>query len=759
MNFAIVGTGYVADSYLPTLENHPMLQFSGAWDRSPGNLSAFLRRWPARQYRSFEQLLEDPEVKMVLNLTNPRSHFEVTRRCLEAGKHVYSEKPLGMTPREALALAALAKNRNLQIACAPCSMLSETAQTLWRAVRRSAVGKVRLVYANFDDGMIAPAQQPWNWRSESGIPWPAKDEFEIGCCYEHAGYVLTWLAAMFGPAESVTAFASCQLPDKGIPVDGMAPDFTVGCIEYPGGVVARVTVGLVAPRDKSLTVVGDEGTLFVGNVRNDIAPVFLRPSHLTRMQSAVDRRIQWLHRWLESRWSWPGSAVLFQKRLPLARKSPGVLLGPGKPVDFLRGPAELAEAIMQQRPCRLSAELGIHVVEIIETLQYPDHGGVKKRMTTTFAPIQPMEWAKAPEEEVTQPGHRTIRVAHLPVYAENPYQPQLMGKLRANQVAVTDGGAGGNFFRAALLRWKPDIMHFHWLHPYLLRPGWLASNIRSIRFLVEIVLLRLAGVKVVWTVHNLVNHDERFPMLERFYTRLFARLATGVVFHSQAALALARESLGINGNKLTAVIPQGNYIECYPNQLAKSECRQLLNLKESQLVFAILGRMEPYKGILELIQCFHQMPPEAHLVIAGHVSSPEMLERIRASIGGATNIHLHEGFVPDDRIQVFLNAADAYVFPVRNILNSGSISLAMSFGLPCIAPRLGGVPENLGENGGIIYDPNQPGGLMEALGQAVQQRSELARYGRANLERARVRTWDRMAAQTAALYRRCLERF
>ena len=89
-----------------------------------------------------------------MNLTNPASHFEVSRACLEAGKHVYSEKPLATNMDDARALCALAESKGLMLASAPCSVLGEAAQTLWLALRRNEIGKVRLVYAELDDDFV-----------------------------------------------------------------------------------------------------------------------------------------------------------------------------------------------------------------------------------------------------------------------------------------------------------------------------------------------------------------------------------------------------------------------------------------------------------------------------------------------------------------------------------------------------------------------------------------------------------------------------
>jgi predicted dehydrogenase len=388
MNIAIVGCGCVAEFYGTTLGNYPNLKLVGACDHNERNLQAFCQRWSTRRYANLEQLLEDPSVQLVLNLTSPRSHYDVTRKCIEAGKHVYSEKPLAMESEKARELVDLADQRNVYLACAPCSVLGETAQAVWKALRENVIGRVRLVYANFDDGMIAPKESPWLWRNESGVPWPAKDEFEVGCTYAHAGYLLTWLAVFFGPALNVTAFASCLLNDKGIAVESMAPDFTVGCIEYGNGVVGRVTCSLVAPKDKSITIIGDDGILTVAEVRNDICPIYVRPVPAGRWRGGIERRLNNIRRSLRV----PGCETDWHlwDRYPLLGKPPGRFVSQGKPVDFSRGPAELADAVEKKRPCRLSAKLGWHITELVESLQYPDRFGFRRTLTSSFDLIQPI---------------------------------------------------------------------------------------------------------------------------------------------------------------------------------------------------------------------------------------------------------------------------------------------------------------------------------------------------------------------------------
>src|SRR5690606_42032769 len=97
---AIVGCGYVADSYRYCLSLHQgKLKLTGVYDRDPERLKAFTDHWGDRAYASLEALLNDPDCRIVVNLTDPENHEIITRSAFVAGKHVYSEKPAAMSVR------------------------------------------------------------------------------------------------------------------------------------------------------------------------------------------------------------------------------------------------------------------------------------------------------------------------------------------------------------------------------------------------------------------------------------------------------------------------------------------------------------------------------------------------------------------------------------------------------------------------------------------------------------------------------------
>eukprot|EP00581_Thalassiosira_minuscula_P021723 CAMPEP_0184435714 /NCGR_PEP_ID=MMETSP0738-20130409/505991_1 /TAXON_ID=385413 /ORGANISM="Thalassiosira miniscula, Strain CCMP1093" /LENGTH=213 /DNA_ID=CAMNT_0026802225 /DNA_START=36 /DNA_END=674 /DNA_ORIENTATION=+ len=202
---SIIGCGFVADLYMRSFAAHPDIAVTQVFDHDPNRLKAFADHWNLHTADSLERLLGNlPQGSLVLNLTNPGAHYEVSRACLDAGHHVYSEKPLATDMADAISLHELAAQKGLLLSSAPCSVLGEAAQTLAKAIREEVAGPVRLIYAELDDGFIPQAPYA-DWKSESGAPWPAEDEFAVGCTLEHAGYYLTWLIGMFGTVRRVVA--------------------------------------------------------------------------------------------------------------------------------------------------------------------------------------------------------------------------------------------------------------------------------------------------------------------------------------------------------------------------------------------------------------------------------------------------------------------------------------------------------------------------------------------------------------------------
>lgn len=361
MKIALVGTGFVADYYMTTLANHPALSLAGVWDRDAARLEAFRSFHNVPAYTGLDALLADPAVGIVVNLTTPESHYEVTSRALAAGKHVYCEKPLALELAQAEALVAQAQAAGLTLTTAPANGLSDAHRLVEDTLRTGRIGTPRLVYAAMEDGPVF--RDKWaSWRSRSGAPWPGLHEFEIGCTLEHAGYALSWLVTLFGPVESLTAFSAVTFPDKGPGTEhiAMAPDFSVGCLNFRSGVVARLTSGLAAPRDRSLQIFAEEGSLTVRDlwdnrsvihVEEAGAPRPLLGRLFTRAEAKLGRALPWKPT--------PG------RRLPYPAQPASKAL-PHYPsqIDFMRGVADQAAAITRGELPRFSGALALHITEL-----------------------------------------------------------------------------------------------------------------------------------------------------------------------------------------------------------------------------------------------------------------------------------------------------------------------------------------------------------------------------------------------------------
>ena len=399
---AIIGCGFVANYYMLTLSRSKTLRVEGVLDTNTQRASDLATKYDVpKVYGSLDELLADPSTEIVLNLTNPAAHYLISRRCIESGKHVYSEKPLAMTVEDSNALADLADLHGLRIACAPCSMLSEVAQTVWKAVRENRIGKVHLAYAALDEDLLHKLHLE-NMLSGLGVPWPAQDEYEVGVTLEHAGYYLAWLVAFFGPAKKITSYAACLIPDKmpGVHLDPPdTPDFTNAVIEFASGTIARVTCSLVAQSDHSLQLFGETGILTVDHCWNYGSPVWIRPRlwnrdllksrtgrFATRAWRKLCRHLP-VFRKIEKLQNPKG------RPFPLVRPRPDFPWDKGLIMDFSRGVQELADSIDEKRPCRLSTRFSLHITELALAMNNARTTSQPYHMTSTFDPLLPMPWA------------------------------------------------------------------------------------------------------------------------------------------------------------------------------------------------------------------------------------------------------------------------------------------------------------------------------------------------------------------------------
>lgn len=365
----IVGAGYVADLYMPSIRTFPGLDVVGVWDADPDRLAAFTRHWRVDATAGLDGLLaRRPDI--VLNLTNPEAHAAVSRAVLEAGIHVWSEKPLAMTMVDAEALAAFAAERGLHLASAPCSLLGQAAQTAWTALREGRIGTPRLTYAELDDDFL-PAAPHGRWRSASGAPWPAANEYRTGCTLEHAGYYLSWLMMMFGPVRRVAGGAARVLDAAQTGTGHDTPDYASATLFFDD-MTARLTCSIVARHDHGLRIFGDDAVLEVDEAWANAAPVRIRRRHVVRrrlINSPFAARVR-----------------------PAGSSHPMVGRRGAASMNFALGVAEMARAIGEGRAPRLAGDFALHLTEVSLAMQ----AGGDHRMTTGFERdrMAPMDWGE-----------------------------------------------------------------------------------------------------------------------------------------------------------------------------------------------------------------------------------------------------------------------------------------------------------------------------------------------------------------------------
>lgn len=348
-----------------------------------------------------------------------------------------------------------------------------------------------------------------------------------------------------------------------------------------------------------------------------------------------------------------------------------------------------------------------------------------------------------------------MRVAWYPKavdLAGNPYWPRLQAELEALGVEFEMSHASYWTARRWLLehRHTVDVLHFHFIQPQYTM-GERASLRRLLKFTSDLLLARLLGYRIVWTVHDLMPTWPKQPVwVERLARYVIAWFAHDVIVHCQEARRLVRQAF--RRARGVHVLSLPSYADVHPNEVTQAEARARLGIPQDCCVIGFIGGIRPNKGLEDLIAAFSLVDArDARLLIAGRPWPPQRyVDEVRRLAQADSRIVLLDQEIPEREMQLYLNAADALAFPFRQVLTSSSVNLAMAFGRPVIVPRLGCLPELVGTDGGFLYEAGDAAGLAAAIEQAA--RTDLAAMRAAAVRRATVATWHDLAVGTARVY-------
>lgn len=351
-NIAIVGCGNIAGGYARTLQPYTHIHLRGATDIDIKRAEDYVASYGGQVYPTLEALLEDDAVDLVVNLSIHHAHFSVIQQCLNAGKDVYSEKPLSLTSEEAHALVDLAQKKGRRLSCAPSTILGEGQQTVWKTIREGKLGTVRLAYAEVNWGRI-----------ESWHPAPGPF-YAVGALFDVGVYPLTILTTIFGPARRVTGFGKVLYPDRvtkeGVPFHIDTPDFVTAAIEFANGSVARLTTNFYVghhSKQRGIEFHGDLGSLYLSDWQN-----FNGSVEFAEFGKAYEP-------------------------VPYVKE-------PYKGAEWSRGLVEMVDAIHANRPARITGSQAAHVVDILCAVKDSLEQEHPVELTSEFVPPAPMDWAR-----------------------------------------------------------------------------------------------------------------------------------------------------------------------------------------------------------------------------------------------------------------------------------------------------------------------------------------------------------------------------
>jgi glycosyltransferase involved in cell wall biosynthesis len=346
---------------------------------------------------------------------------------------------------------------------------------------------------------------------------------------------------------------------------------------------------------------------------------------------------------------------------------------------------------------------------------------------------------------------KPVSVAFLPVY-QNPYQQLLTNALSLQGVNTLHLHAMPESKWLHENQKRVHILHFHWLSGLYMNR--FLTPISLTTFLLRINQAQQMGYKIIWTAHNILPHELPFPPMHRFVREFVMRKANAVITHceygkSQLLYRFPR-------TKRVFVIPHGNYDGIHPITKSQAQARSALEIMSRNFVYLLIGNISPYKGVDTFIDAFQDSAdPEDVVIIAGRNRAPKLVAHLEELAATDQRIRIFPGFIPEDKMQLYLQAADVAFFAFDEILTSGTVILALTHGLPVVAPAMGCLPELINSNAGLLYSQGQPDAIRKAIKEIKNM--DLPSMRQAARQIADQLRWSDIAEQTINVYRSCFD--
>ncbi|HWA87191.1 MAG TPA: Gfo/Idh/MocA family oxidoreductase [Opitutus sp.] len=347
INLGLIGCGKISDAYFAGCARYDFIRIAACAD-----LDVARARAKAAEHRlrgcSVEELLADPTIDLVINLTIPQAHAGVNLAALRAGKHVYTEKPFALDSRDGAAVLALARGKNLLVGCAPDTFLGGGLQTARHAIDAGAIGRPVSALAF----MLCRGHETWHPSPQFYYQRGGGPMFDMG------PYYITALVNFLGPVARVCGSAQSAFAERTITSQPLAgakipvetPTHVTGVMDFASGATATIvtsfdTYPITLPR---LAVFGTDGTLEAPDPNRFDGSVLVR-------HGGDEKFAEYPHTHTTDR-------------------------GRGS------GVADMARSILRRdRPHRASGELAQHVLEVMEAFEKSSVSGRHVQIASTCA--------------------------------------------------------------------------------------------------------------------------------------------------------------------------------------------------------------------------------------------------------------------------------------------------------------------------------------------------------------------------------------